>query len=457
MPAAEATAPTPASASTPPPSSSSSSPFTAADDRVPALTPQRAGLLLVVAIAVAAFNLRPAVAALGPMLDQVRSTLGMSAAVAGILTALPSLCFALFGLLAPTAARRIGPAATVCAGMGAIALGLAARAIAPDSALFLLLSALALGGIAVSNVLMPVLVKRYFPDRVGPVTGLYSMSLALGTSAAAAVAVPLTNALGGSWRVGLGIWSLTAAVALVIWLAQLAVTRRADARAGSAAASGAASGAAPGAAPAAAAAPVGLRITRSRTAWALAAFFGLQATAAYATLGWLPQIFQDAGLSNSESGLLLAVSMVVSAPLSFVIPAYAARRPDQGVIVVALSLAGLAAYAGLAFAPAAAPWAWALLAGLANCAFPLTLTMIGLRSRTGEGVTRLSSFTQGVGYLISVPGPILIGVLYQREHGWYGPLAFLAVLMTVQAFVGRRAARPRQIEDELGAPAARGH
>ena len=402
----------------------------------PALTPARARGLLAVAIAVAAFNLRPAVAALGPLLDQVRGSLHMSAAVAGVLTALPSLCFALLGLLAPALARRIGPAATVCAGMGAIALGLAARALAPGSALFLLLSALALAGIAVSNVLMPVLVKRYFPDRVGPVTGLYSMSLALGTSTAAAVAVPLTGALGGSWRVGLGIWSLTAVAALVLWLAQLAVVRRGEARAA-------------GAVPAAPAVPAKLRITRSRTAWALAVFFGLQATAAYATMGWLPQIFQDAGISATESGVLLAVTMAVGAPLAFVIPSYAARRPDQGAIVIALSVAGLAAYAGLAFAPAAAPWFWAVLAGLANCAFPLTLTMIGLRSRTGEGVTRLSAFTQGVGYLISVPGPILIGVLYQREHGWYGPLAFLAVLIVAQAFVGRRAARPRQIEDEI--------
>ncbi|MHA6763655.1 MFS transporter [Streptacidiphilus sp. PAMC 29251] len=403
-------------------------------------TPQRTRWLLAVAIAIAAFNLRPAVAALGPMLDQVRGSLHMSAAVAGLLTALPSFCFALLGLLAPVLARRIGPAATVCAGMGAIALGLAARALAPNSAVFLLLSALALAGIAVSNVLMPVLVKRYFPDRVGPVTGLYSMSLALGTSTAAAVAVPLTSALGGNWRVGLGVWSLTAAVALALWLAHLAVTRRHDARA---VAAGTALAAAP-------AVPARFRITRSRTAWALAVFFGLQATAAYATMGWLPQIFQDAGISATESGVLLAVTMAVGAPLAFVIPSYAARRPDQGAIVITLSAAGLAAYAGLAFAPAAAPWAWAVLAGLANCAFPLTLTMIGLRTRTSEGVTRLSAFAQGVGYLISVPGPILIGVLYQREHGWYGPLAFLAVLMAAQAVVGRRAARPRQIEDEIG-------
>jgi CP family cyanate transporter-like MFS transporter len=140
--------------------------------------------------------------------------------------------------------------------------------------------------------------------------------------------------------------------------------------------------------------------------------------------------------------------MVVSAPLSFVIPALAARRPDQGPIVVALAVCGMGAYAGLAFAPAAAPWVWAILAGFSNSAFPLTLTMIGLRSRSAEGVAKLSAFAQGVGYLISVPGPVLIGVLYQQEHGWHGPLALLAGLLVIQVVVGRRAARPRQVEDE---------
>ena len=392
-------------------------------------------ILLLIAITAAAFNLRPAVASFGPLLDQIRGSLHMSPTPAGVLTALPSLCFALVGLSAPALARRIGPSATVCAGTGAIALGLAARALAPDTAVFLLLSALALAGIAVSNVLMPVLVKRYFPDRVGPVTGLYSMSLALGTSVAAALAVPLTSALGGGWRVGLGIWSLAAAVALLLWLARLAAARRGPSERT--------------AALPAAAAPARLRVGRSRTAWALTLFFGLQATAAYAVMGWLPQIFQDAGISATESGVLLAVTMAVSAPLSFVIPAYAVRRPDQSPIVLALAGCGLVAYVGLAFAPAAAPWVWAVLAGLSGCAFPLALTMIGLRSRSAEGVARLSAFCQGFGYLVSVPGPVLIGVLYQREHGWYAPLALLTVLLLAQAAAGCRAARPGQVEDEV--------
>ena len=426
-------------------------PRSVADDAAPARLPR---ILLLIAITAAAFNLRPAVASFGPLLDQVRGSLRMSPALAGVLTALPSLCFALLGLSAPALARRIGPSATVCAGMGALALGLAARALAPDTAVFLVLSALALAGIAVSNVLMPVLVKRYFPDRVGPVTGLYSMSLALGTSVAAALAVPLTSALGGGWRVGLGIWSLAAVVALLLWLARLAAARGGSSeRTAATPSAGIPSAGVPSVAVppvlGAATAPVPLRVGRSRTAWALTLFFGLQATAAYAIMGWLPQIFQDAGISATESGVLLAVTMAVSAPLSFLIPTYAVRRPNQSPIVLALAGCGLIAYAGLAFAPAAAPWVWAALAGLSGCAFPLALTMIGLRSRSAEGVARLSAFCQGFGYLVSVPGPVLIGVLYQREHGWYAPLALLTVLLLAQAVAGCRAARPGQIEDEV--------
>lgn len=122
--------------------------------------------LLAVAVALAAFNLRPAVTSLGALLEDVRTDLGMSATVAGLLTAMPSLCFAAFGVAAPALARRIGPMAAVGAGTAAITLGLAARVVAGGTAVFLLLSAVALAGIAVSNILMPVVVKRFFPDRI---------------------------------------------------------------------------------------------------------------------------------------------------------------------------------------------------------------------------------------------------------------------------------------------------
>lgn len=423
--------------------------------------------LVIAGIVLSAVNLRPAITSLGALLEEVRDGLGMSGSVAGLLTSVPPLCFAVFGVMAPRLARRFGPAAVVCAGMAAIAAGLLLRPYTGNTAAFLGASALALMGIAVSNVLMPVIVKRWFPDRVGSMTGLYSMALALGTSAAAAVTVPLAGALGG-WQPGLAVWAALALVAVLPWLPLVRDRGAADAGQPSSAPSEAASSVPSEAARKGAAqepepqtstpqtsigqtsAPQtsALRITRSRTAWALAVFFGLQATAAYITMGWMAQIFRDAGVSAGTAGLLLAVTMVMGVPLAFVIPRLATRLPHQGPIVLALGVCGLAGYAGLYLAPAGGAWAWALLLGVSNCAFPLALTMVGMRARTGPGVVQLSAFAQSTGYLISIPGPLLVGVLYQSSGGWGLPIALMTALMIPQMVVGWLAGRDRTVEEE---------
>ncbi|WP_405474572.1 CynX/NimT family MFS transporter [Streptomyces canus] len=409
--------------------------------------------LVVVGIVLSALNLRPAITSLGALLEEVRDGLGMSGSVAGLLTSVPPLCFAVFGVMAPRLARRFGAGAVVCAGMVAITAGLLIRPYTGSTAGFLAASALALMGIAVSNVLMPVIVKRWFPDRVGSMTGLYSMALALGTAAAAAVTVPVTEALGGSWQSGLTVWAGLAAAAVLPWIALARDRGAAPAeRQAVQGVSGHVHARVDGAGPVRQVhtrmEPPTLRITRSRTAWALAVFFGLQATAAYITMGWMAQIFRDAGVSAGTAGLLLAVTMVMGVPLAFVIPRVATRLPHQGPIVIALGACGLAGYAGLYLAPAAGAWAWAVLLGVSNCAFPLALTMVGMRARTGAGVAQLSAFAQSTGYLISIPGPLLVGVLYQHSGGWGLPIALMVGLMIPQMAVGVLAGRDRTVEDE---------
>ncbi|GHB35062.1 hypothetical protein GCM10010347_00220 [Streptomyces cirratus] len=305
------------------------------------------GPVVIAGIVVAALNLRPAITSLGALFEETRTGLGMSGTVAGLITSVPALCFAVFGVTAPRLSRRFGPAAVVCAGMAAVAAGLLIRPFATNAAGFLAASALSLAGIALTNVLLPVIVKRWFPDRVGTMTGVYSMALAAGTSLAAAATVPLTSALGGSWRTGLLVWAFLAVAAVLTWLPIAATGRRAR-----------------GTAPTGAGSDTGPRVVRSRTAWALACYFGLQATGAYVTMGWLAQIFRDSGVSASTAGVLLAVTMFMGVPLAFVIPRLAGRMRHQGPIAVTLGLFGLLGYAGLWLAPAAGAWAWALLLGV---------------------------------------------------------------------------------------------
>ncbi|SOD58171.1 MFS transporter, CP family, cyanate transporter [Streptomyces zhaozhouensis] len=395
---------------------------------------RRGRVLLALALVLTAFNLRPAISGLGPVLAEVRDDLGMSATVAGLLTSVPALCFAVFGVTAPRLAGRFGAVRVVLAGLVAISVGLGVRAVAGDTAVFLATSTLALAGIAVGNVLMPVLVRRFFADRVGLLTGLYSMGMALGTAGAAALTIPVSRAFGGNWRYGLAAWAALAVLALLFWLLVPGRSRGgAERRAGEGPAE-------PG--------QRRLRLTRSPTAWALGVFFGLQATAAYVTMGWLPQIYRDAGVPASEAGMLLALVMGLGAPLSFLIPTLATRMRGQGPLVLAIGLCGFAGYLGLWLAPAGGAWAWAVLLGIANTAFTVALTMIGLRARTGAGVIRLSAFAQSVGYLLSVPGPLLVGALNEATGGWSAPLLLLGALLAAQVCCGVLAGRDRCVEDD---------
>ena len=388
-------------------------------------------LLAAVGLVVAALNLRPGISGLGPLLAEVRDGLGMNSTVAGLVTSVPPACFAAFGGLAPRLARKKGPTPVVLLGMAAVTVGLLLRAFAPDTTSFLAASVLALAGIAVSNVLMPVVVKHWFPDRVGSMTGLYSMALAVGTSGSAAIAVPMTEALGGCWRVGLGAWAVLGLFGVVVWTAlRIASGSLREQSEGSAAQSTSA-----------------VRVSRSPLAWALAFFFGLQASAAYITMGWMAQIFRDSGTSAGTAGLLVAVAMGMGIPLSFVLPRLAERLRNQGPLVLILGVCGLIGYAGLFLAPAQGAWVWAVVLGISNCAFPLALTMIGMRARSHAGVVQLSAFAQSTGYLFSIPGPLLVGALHGATGGWGVPLALMALLLLGQMASGVLAGRNRVIED----------
>jgi CP family cyanate transporter-like MFS transporter len=281
----------------------------------------------------------------------------------------------------------------------------------------------ALAGIAVVNVLLPMVVKAWFPDRVGAVTGLYTLALNLGATIAAAATVPIAAAF-GDWRIGLGAWAVTAALSVPPWLM---LGRRGLAPAGDQPAGPA------------------VRIARHPVAWALAFYFGLQSTSAYVIIGWLPQIYRDAGLSAETAGLLFAVTSFLGVLLPLALSALAGRMRRQSGIAAGLGVFGIAGYAGLWAAPAAAPWLCAVLLGIANCAFPLALTMIALRGRTPATVVRLSAFAQSVGYLIAIPGPILIGVLHDHTGGWRVPLAVMVMIMIPQIAAGIAAGRDRHV------------
>lgn len=399
--------------------------------------------LLALAIVLTGLNLRTAVTTVGPLLTELEQGLGMSSSLAGLLTTLPVLCFAALGVACPAVARRFGEFATLGAALAVMTAGLVARALATSSWMFLLMSVLALTGGAVGNVVLPGVIKQYFPTRTGLLVAAYTTALALGQALGAALAVPIADADGAQgWRYGVGGWALVSAVAVLPWLALLWPGSGRALRGG-----------APGRAgdprPEQAGAPAPRTLARSRLVWALTVFFGCQSACAYIAFGWLAQFFRDAGVSAERAGLLAGVVSVLAIPVSLVVPPVAARLRTQRWILVVLVGANVVGYAGLLVAPVAGAWLWTTLIGVGLGLFPLAITLIALRTRTAPSTAALSAFAQGIGYLIAASGPLLVGILRDGTGGWNAPLVVVFALCALMLPVGWYATGDRYVEDEV--------
>ncbi|UVO12743.1 MFS transporter [Mycobacterium sp. SVM_VP21] len=381
------------------------------------------GALLTVAVVLTALNLRPAITSVGPLLPEMRGALGVSDTWAGVLTTLPGLCFAAAGLAAPWLSRRIGLGRTVSAALLILVAGLLIRVC--DGPFVVLGGTLvATAGIALINVLIPVIIRGSFPAQVGLMTGVYTAALQGGGALGSAVTPVLDGALGG-WRAALGAWSALALLALAAWV----VGARGFDR--------------PAVAPPAT--TKGRSLLRSKLAWIVTLFFGTQSLIAYVVMGWLPEVLIDNGTSETRAGLLLGLISLIAVPISLIVSPLAARRDSQSGWIVGLGVLGMAGIVGLLIAPAAAPLLWSVLVGLGMSVFSLALTVIALRARDAQDTASLSGMAQGFGYLLAGIGPFLFGLLHHVSGGWTVPWLMMLAVYLVQTAAGALAGRNRYV------------
>lgn len=382
------------------------------------------GVLLVVAVILTALNLRPAITSIGPVLGEMRESLGASAVWAGVLTTLPGLCFAAAGLTAPWLARRIGLGRAISVALVILSIGLVVRVL--DGPYVVIGGTLvATGGIALVNVLIPVVIKGSFPAQIGLMTGIYTAALQGGGALGSAITPPLEPLLGG-WRGALGSWALVAVVALLFWLVGARGISQARTEK---AASGAST----------------RSLLRSPLAWTITLFFGCQSFLAYIMMGWLPEVFIDNGVSKSDAGLLLGLVSILAVPISLIVPPLAAKQKNQSGWIVGLGVIGMIGMIGLLVDPGAAPLLWSFFVGIGMSVFSLALTVIALRARNAEDTARLSGMAQGFGYLLAGVGPFTFGLLHDMTAGWTAPFVMVLAVYLVQMVAGALAGRNRYV------------
>lgn len=384
-------------------------------------------VLIAVAIVLTALNLRTAITSVGPVLEEIERGLGISSGLAGVITTVPVLCFALIGFTGPALSARYRDSHVLAGALITMAAGLALRSAADGFPLFLAGTALAMVGGALGNVLLPSLVKRYFPTRTGVLVGAYSTAMGLGATLGASGSQPLAEAT-GSWRWALVVWAVPALVAAAAWLAVPA---------------------SPGASRQSHSAVRMRSLVHSPTAVALTVFFGAQALQAYVVIGWSAQYLRDSGLSAGTAGLMLGLNALVGLPLSAVIPSLTVRPRLQRPLLAVFVASYVVGWSGLWTAPTTAPWLWMTLIAVGMGTFSMVLALIGLRARTPETVAALSTVTQSWGYVIAGAGPLLVGVLRGVTGGYTGMFVVVLTSVAVLAVAGWISTRQVHVDDEV--------
>lgn len=392
------------------------------------------GLLLILTVMVVAANLRPAITVVGPLIEQIGAETGLSPTSLGVLGAVPVLAF---GVVAPFVHRlgtRWGLDLTIAVALTVLAVGTALRSLIPHEVGLYLGTALLSAAIGVGNVLVPAVVKRDFPDHVPMMTGLYTAALVGSAAVFSAAAVPLAQWTG--WQTALGSAAVLAILAAAIWSLRLLPSTGAPARA--AVEPAALLTGVPAAAP--------VNVWRSRLAWQVTAYFGLQSGLFYMLLTWLPAIQTSHGAHEAAAGLWLGAFQAVGILASLIIGQIMQRAPDQRRVSSVVALFMVVGLLGMIFAPSLMPL-WALLAGISTgSALLLALTFISLRARTTAQVGQLSGMAQGVGYVFAAAGPVIAGALFQAAGSWTPVLWAALGLCLAQAGMGLLAGRSIRLD-----------
>lgn len=380
-------------------------------------TTRYAGLLA--AVLLVALNLRPGVASIAPLLEDIRADLGLNYTAAGFLTTLPVLCMGLFPLAAARLAERLGLERSLFAALLLLTLATALR-LAGMNAAILFGSTLLIGmAVAANQTLAPAFIKARF-DRPLLVMGLYATMITVGAGLPAAFTVPLAR-VNGSWPLALAFWALLGAIAVLVWWRivglPLATTERA------------AAGGTP---------------WRTGRGWLIAFLSSGAFGTFFAVLAWTAPLYAEQGWGAERASLLLTLVIVcqITGNLAFALLAQRAR--DRRWWIVSALLVLIAGLLGMALMPLAAPWLWAALVGLGGGGlFPLIMNLPLDNADDPAAVARLTAMAQSAGYLLAAPLPAFLGWLRELSGGFAAPYLFLVVFgVTLILAVSRLRPRP---------------
>jgi CP family cyanate transporter-like MFS transporter len=383
----------------------------------------KAAMILFSIILIAA-NLRAPITSVGPVILEMTHQLHLTPTMVGLVTAIPLICFSLFSTFMPRVSRMVGLEKLLLFSLLLLALGLFTRS---AGNILLLFSGSAIIGIAITigNVLMPAFIKKKFPNKIGLVTGIYLVSMNLTSALAVGYSISLGKIGGLGWKGSIGIWGVLALASFFVWLPIIKKEEPA---------------------PAQPKAKTVHTMWKSRLAWQISIFMGLQSLIFYVFAAWLPAMLQSWGMDAGQAGWMLSYVQMGQVPMMLIGPLLADKMKNQTALVWFVFILLLAGLLMITVWKTEYIVAAVLLVGVsAGLAFTLAMMFFVLRTRSVSESAELSGMSQSVGYFIAACGPPIFGALYGWTNSWQLPMFLLLMAAIVLFFTGLYAAKDRYV------------
>jgi len=381
-------------------------------------------VLTVAGVIFLATNLRAPITSVGPVIKEISDDLGLSNIQAGLVTTIPLLSFGLLSGFVPGISRKLGMEKFLLFSLLLLMFGLCVRI---SGSVYMLFSGAALVGASITagNVIMPAFIKKEFPKQVGLITGIYSVAMNLTSAMAAGFSIAIGQSTGWGWKASIGVWALVALISILVWLPQLLMKKQGDA----------------------VLAAVSFKsLFKSRLAWNVTIFMGLQSLIFYCMVAWLPAVLLSWGMTKEDAGWVLSYVQLAQLPITFIGPVLAGKMKNQQLLVWITGVLMMIGVLLLIVFKTQFIILSVILIGIAGgLAFSLAMMFFILRTKNPQAAASLSGMAQSFGYLLAATGPPIFGLLYDFTDNWTISFYFLLVAIAVLIYVGINASRNRVI------------
>lgn len=367
-------------------------------------------ILMFLGVIFIASNLRAPLTSVGPVVAEISEALSLSNTAAGLITTIPLMAFALLSGIVPKVSRKYGMEFVLLGSIILLTLGLIIRPLGSIVSLFLG-AALVGTAITVGNVLMPAFIKNNFSNKVGTMMGIYSVAMNLTAALAAGFSISLGRITNLGWKGSIGIWVVLSLMTIVIWLPQLKKKQEETVKGDF---------------------PIEentVNLYKSRLAWAVTVFMGVQSLLFYCLAAWLPKVAQTWGMSVEDSGWILSYVQFAQLPMTFAGAIIASKMNNQKVLAWIVGMLFIVGIGGILIFKTDYIVLWCVLIGAGSgLAFSLSMLFFVLRTRSTVQAAELSGMAQAFGYLIAACGPPLFGAFYDFSGSWMSSFIFLLVM-----------------------------